>query len=169
MLAEHLELQPHPLCSMFPDMSKTTYEKLLESVVEHGAQKPVVTLDGLILDGRHRHRAYVEANVDFEVVEWSGQYGSPLNYVIAENEVRRDLNKSQRATLASDIKKQRYLEKSQKLTTERFKRPLFRTVPESRSTRRARPPSWVSIVLMCSTPRRWKRRTRRRSGCQTVM
>ena len=95
-------LEPHELCVMFPDMREDVYARLVESVRVHGARKPIVVHEGKILDGRHRYKAYREVGVEFEVIEWAGDYGSPLDFVIAENEVRRDLTPSQRAALAAE-------------------------------------------------------------------
>ncbi|WP_165250169.1 hypothetical protein [Paludisphaera soli] len=99
------ELVRHELSAMFPDMTPDVYGKLVESVREHGAMKPVVLHEEAVLDGWHRYRAYREVGVPFDVEDWSGEYGSALAFVLAENEVRRDLTPSQRAALAVEVKK----------------------------------------------------------------
>ena len=46
----------HPLAQIIPPLTADEIERL-EASLKHGfdAMKPIVTLDGMILDGRHRH------------------------------------------------------------------------------------------------------------------
>lgn len=104
------DLVRHELSAMFPDMHQETFARLLESVREHGAVKPVVLHDDAVLDGWHRYRAYRDVGVDFQVEDWAGEYGSPLAFVVAENLARRDLSSSQRAAIAVEFKKRKNAE-----------------------------------------------------------
>ncbi|WP_165074259.1 ParB/RepB/Spo0J family partition protein [Paludisphaera rhizosphaerae] len=101
------DLEFHELCTMFPPMDGEAFAMLVESVRKHGPTRTVVLHEGKILDGRHAYRAYREVGVEFKVRDWNGEYGTPLDYVLAENLVRRDLTKSQRAALAVEVKRRR--------------------------------------------------------------
>jgi hypothetical protein len=109
-VAAGVNLEPHELCLMFPAMRDDVYAKLVESVRKHGALKPIVLHEGKILDGRNRCRAYAEVGVDFECVDWDGECGTPLDYVLVENEVRRDLEPGQRAALAVEVQRRLEIE-----------------------------------------------------------
>ena len=48
----------HPLADLLPPMSEAEYAALRDSMAAPGGQRmPVILLDGMILDGRHRHPA----------------------------------------------------------------------------------------------------------------
>ena len=46
----------HPAADIFPVMSDSEFNGLVEDMREHGQREAIVVLDGAILDGRHRHR-----------------------------------------------------------------------------------------------------------------
>jgi len=68
----------------------------------HGLRNDIVLYEGKVLDGRNRLAACKIAKVEPRFVEWSGT-GSPTEWVISENLVRRHLSASQRAVIALDI------------------------------------------------------------------
>jgi N6-adenosine-specific RNA methylase IME4/ParB-like chromosome segregation protein Spo0J len=102
-------LKPHPFCALLPDMSKSEYAALCESIRNEGQLVPIVLLqtnDGpLILDGRHRYRACCELGVDptRDYYRGAGLTQDLISYVLAANLRRRHLDDSQRAAIAAKL------------------------------------------------------------------
>ncbi|MHB8974041.1 MAG: MICOS complex subunit MIC10 family protein [Pirellulaceae bacterium] len=94
-------LKCHPICLLFPELPKPELEDLAADIKEKGLFNSIVLYEGKILDGRNRYNACRIAGVEPRFVEWSG--GSPLEWVVSENFVRRHLSSSQRAVLALDL------------------------------------------------------------------
>jgi len=91
----------HPLADIFPLLEGEPFNELVASIKEHDLLEPIVLLDEMILDGRNRYRACLEAGVEPRFAAYSG--GDPLAFVIAKNLTRRHLNESQRAMVAAKI------------------------------------------------------------------
>ena len=89
------EMKRHPLSSAFPDMSKRDFEELVHDIATQGLLRPVIVLDGMVLDGWHRYRACLKANREpfFEVFRGD----DPVSFAISMNIHRRNLTVSQRA------------------------------------------------------------------------
>jgi hypothetical protein len=94
-------LQFHPICLLFPELPKQELDDLAADIKEKGLFNAIVLYQDKILDGRNRYNACEIAGVEPRFVEWSG--GSPLEWVVSENLVRRHLFSSQRAVLALDL------------------------------------------------------------------
>ena len=92
----------HPACLLFPRLGKAELQELAADIKANGLQNPVVRYRGQILDGRNRLAACEIAGVKPHFAEWSGT-GSPVEWVISENLVRRHLTSSQRAVIAHDL------------------------------------------------------------------
>ncbi len=92
----------HPACLLFPKLPKDELKALAADIKANGLQNPVVRYHGQILDGRNRLAACKIAKVKPRFVEWDGQ-GSPVEWVISENLIRRHLTASQRAIIAFDL------------------------------------------------------------------
>lgn len=92
----------HPACLLFPKLGKDELEELAEDIRIHGQRNDIVLYQGKVLDGRNRLAACEIAGVEPRFVEWSGN-GSPVEWVISENLVRRHLSASQRAVIAHDL------------------------------------------------------------------
>ncbi len=89
--------KPHPLAELFPPMSDAEYQALLNDIKVNGLREPITIYEGKILDGRHRYRACMEANVPpkFREVKLSPDDAAALS--VARNLQRRHLSKSQQA------------------------------------------------------------------------
>lgn len=98
-----IPFKAHPLADLFPMMSADEMAALVEDVRERGVQRPIVMLDGMVLDGRNRYMAAREAEVGYRVVEFTGD--DPVAFVISENMRRRHLSESQRAMVAAKLAK----------------------------------------------------------------
>lgn len=92
----------HPACKLFPKLSNDDLRELADDIKANDLQNPIVLLDGKILDGRNRYAACKIAKVEPRFVEWEGT-GSPVEWVISQNLMRRHLSASQRAVIALDI------------------------------------------------------------------
>jgi hypothetical protein len=92
----------HPICLLFPQMTDEELQELAEDIRIKGLLHPIVLYQGKILDGRNRYLACPMAGVKPRFVEWQGP-GSPLQWVISENMIRRHLTSSQRAVLALEL------------------------------------------------------------------
>ena len=87
---------------MFPELPDWELRALADDIKEKGLLHPIVLYKGKILDGRNRHKACKLAGVKPRFAEWKGK-GSPLEWVVSENLIRRHLTSSQRAVLALDL------------------------------------------------------------------
>lgn len=92
----------HPACLAFPMMAEPELQALADDIKVRGLLNPVVLFEGKVLDGRNRLAACEIAGVEPRFVEWEGE-GSPTEWVIATNLIRRQLTASQRAVVALDL------------------------------------------------------------------
>lgn len=97
-------MEPHPLALMFPEMAQDERRELMEHISAHGQMHPIVTHDGMILDGRNRYWCCLVLGLAPVLKEWNGEAGSPLAYVVGCNLHRRHLTPGQRAAIAVDLK-----------------------------------------------------------------
>lgn len=91
----------HPLADVFPLMEGREFNDLVADVAAHGLNEPIITHDGMILDGRNRYRACQRAGVPYRLQPFAGE--EPAAFVISANLRRRHLNESQRAMVAAKL------------------------------------------------------------------
>jgi ParB-like chromosome segregation protein Spo0J len=91
----------HPLAEIFPLLEEGHLQELAADIRDHGLRQPIVTYQGLVLDGRNRLAACEIAGVEPRFEEFAGD--NPLSYVISLNLARRHLTDSQRAMIAARI------------------------------------------------------------------
>ena len=92
----------HPACLLFPQLGKDELQELADDIKARGLLHDIILYNGQILDGRNRYLACRIAGVEPTFVEWPGT-GSPVEWVISENLIRRHLTSSQRAMIALDM------------------------------------------------------------------
>lgn len=98
-------MKTHPLAQIIPPLTPDEIERL-EASLKHGfdPMKPIITLDGMILDGRHRAeiaaRLGVEPTYAGWVPAWEGD--TPAGFV-ARSIIHRSLSATQRATIAAEL------------------------------------------------------------------
>lgn len=86
----------HPYADKFPMLPQAELEELAQSIRDSGLRQPiVVTVDGLILDGRNRFQACRMAGVEPETVVYEG--ADLAEYVLDANITRRNMTTGQRA------------------------------------------------------------------------
>lgn len=100
--SESFGLQFHPYADLFPLMDGPEFDDLVNDIEQNGLQHPIVTLKGMILDGRNRYRACLDAMLPISTVEYTGKE-TPLDYVITANLRRRHLNESQRGMILARV------------------------------------------------------------------
>jgi len=84
-------IPPHPLCSVWPQMTVAEKHELIDDIKANGVLEPVVLLDGKILDGFHRYNAARAAGVSCNTKELAGD--DPAGFVISRNAKRRHMTK----------------------------------------------------------------------------
>lgn len=89
----------HEYANLFPMMPEMDLMRLAEDIKEKGQSDPVITLDGMILDGRNRYKACEINGITPRCEEYSGD--DPLGFVVSHNLHRRHLSESQRALVAA--------------------------------------------------------------------
>lgn len=91
----------HPIANAFPLIEGDEFTQLVNDIREHGLLEPIIAYEGLILDGRNRERACMEAGVAPRYRVWDGEGGSPSAFVWSKNMQRRHLNAAQKAFAAA--------------------------------------------------------------------
>jgi N6-adenosine-specific RNA methylase IME4 len=95
------ELETHPLANIFPLLEGAAFEELVADIKTHGLREEIVLVGRQILDGRHRYRASIAANVEPRFKQYTGN--DPVAFVISANLRRRHLSESQRAMVAAKL------------------------------------------------------------------
>jgi ParB-like chromosome segregation protein Spo0J len=90
-------LKFHPLADKFPPMEGGEFEELVADIKANGLNEPIVMHDDMILDGRNRYRACIEAGVELAYSPFTGS--DPAAFVISANIRRRHLTAEQKREL----------------------------------------------------------------------
>jgi len=98
-------LKVHPAAEWFDDIPEDQFAKFKEDIKEHGQRDSVVVKDNFILDGKNRARACKELGRGVLCVEYDGEGGTELAFVISRNLHRRHLTVGQRAEIAEKLAK----------------------------------------------------------------
>jgi len=96
----------HELSTVFSSFEDTEeYKGLVDSIKEHGLFDPILVWKGKIVDGRHRHKACLEAGVEpeYDYLADEMSFEKVRDRVIGENILRRHLTAGQRAMIASAL------------------------------------------------------------------
>lgn len=114
----------HPAALIPPPMSAEDYAALKGDIAANGLLHPIRTIDGLIIDGRHRFQVCMELGLEPSFEEYDGPL-SPLAYVIA-NTKHRHMSPAQKAEMALGIEEYEAAEakKRQQMGKERIPDPI---------------------------------------------
>ena len=93
----------HPLACLLPEMTESEYAELKSDIAEHGLREPILTVNGDVLDGRHRFKACVETGTEPKFKEWVGTVRQMQAMVVSLNLKRRHLTAGQRAVVATQV------------------------------------------------------------------
>lgn len=94
-------MELHPLCTLFPRLAGAEFEALREDIATNGLREPIVTHDGMILDGGNRYRACMDAGVKPTFKKFTG--ASIGEFVRSANLHRRHLSIVQQAAIVATI------------------------------------------------------------------
>jgi hypothetical protein len=90
------ELKTHPAADAFPMMDAGRFAEVKADIAEKGQLEPITLCEGMILDGRNRHKACVELGIQPAFREWPG---NPWHFAWSMNGQRRDLAELQRGAI----------------------------------------------------------------------
>src|SRR5262249_2492386 len=98
-------LEFHPLASIFRLLEGKEFAALVEDIRMHGLREPITVFEDMVLDGRNRYRACLEAGIEPTFTPYldDDQGVDPRTYRMARDIVllanRTDLSKTDRATV----------------------------------------------------------------------
>jgi ParB-like chromosome segregation protein Spo0J len=85
-------MKRHDLSSMFPDMQRDAFAKLVSDIAANGLLDPIIIWNGEVVDGWHRYQACLKAGVEPRFVEFDGDDRKALAMVVSRNARRRHLS-----------------------------------------------------------------------------
>jgi len=90
-------LRAHRIAELVPYMTLDQYSALVDDIREHSLRTPIVMYEGMVLDGRHRARAWydIHGNWDVPSTEFKGTAEEAIAFVRSHNIKRRHLKPSQ--------------------------------------------------------------------------
>ncbi|NML34912.1 ParB/RepB/Spo0J family partition protein [Paraburkholderia antibiotica] len=94
-----MNLELHPLCTLFPRLSGAEFESLKDDIRANGLRNPIVIHEGMILDGGNRYRACAEIGITPQTVKFGG--GNLVSFVLSANLHRRHLSPGQQAAIVA--------------------------------------------------------------------
>ncbi|MEX3614350.1 MAG: ParB/RepB/Spo0J family partition protein [Burkholderia gladioli] len=94
-----MELELHPLCTLFPRLAGAEFEALKVDIETNGLQQSITIYNGMILDGGNRYRACIELGIEPTFVNYEGD--DPLAVALSCNLHRRHLSPGQFAVIVS--------------------------------------------------------------------
>lgn len=80
-------------------MDGAEFDSLVADIKVNGLREPIITHDGMILDGGNRYRACMAAEVEPHFMKFGG--GNLVTYVLSANLHRRHLSPGQQAAIVS--------------------------------------------------------------------
>lgn len=103
-VGRHLsEIEVHPAAEEWPMLEGEEYEAFREDIRRNGVRvRPVLDVEGLLVDGRNRIRACIDLGLDVEF-DRLPPGTDVLDYIISLNLRRRQLNASQKSMYAEAI------------------------------------------------------------------
>lgn len=92
-------MNAHEYASIFPMLPDAELQQLAADIKLNGLNNPIITLGGMILDGRNRFAACKIAGLKPRFDEYQGD--DPLAFVFSQNFTRRQLNESQKGMIGA--------------------------------------------------------------------
>ena len=91
-----MTMKQHPLSAAFPAMSAEDFAALVEDIESNGQREPIMTMDGMVLDGWHRYSACMQLGIKAQIFTFPADK-DPVAFVKSHNLHRRHMTASQRA------------------------------------------------------------------------
>jgi len=98
-----MEMKQHPLSAAFPAMSADDFQALKDDIESNGQREPIITHEGMVLDGWHRYTACIELGIKPKQFTFSAD-DDPASFVESANLHRRHLTASQRAVAVVKVR-----------------------------------------------------------------
>lgn len=94
----------HKYADLFPMITEPEeWKAFVADIKANGVREPVMLYQGAVLDGRNRHNAAHEAEIDFQTTDFTGDDNAAIDFVISKNIRRRHLTPGQCSALAVDL------------------------------------------------------------------
>jgi hypothetical protein len=106
VMAEDKEPEYHELSTVFVSFGDTQeFDGLVDSIKQYGLFEPILMWQGWIVDGRHRHKACLKADVKptYEYIPDDTPFNVVLDRVVGANLMRRHMTTGQRAMTAAAL------------------------------------------------------------------
>lgn len=94
-------MELHPLCTLFPRMNEADFDALVKDIDAHGLRQPIITHNGMILDGGNRYRACKEVGITPIFKEYEDD--DIQSFVLSANMHRRHLTAGQYAAIVASV------------------------------------------------------------------
>ena len=91
-------MKPHPIALCYPALTAEEFTNLRDHIENNGLQNPIVLFEEMILDGVHRQKVCDQLGIRAQYV--APPIKDPFEYVIGQNERRRQLAVGQKAVVA---------------------------------------------------------------------
>ena len=104
--AEDKEPEYHELSTVFVSFEDTQeFDGIVDSIKQYGLFEPIIMWQGWIVDGRHRHKACLKADVKptYEYIPDDTPFNVVLDRVVGANLMRRHMTTGQRAMTAAAL------------------------------------------------------------------
>jgi ParB-like chromosome segregation protein Spo0J len=95
----------HPLANIFPTMVGAEFDELVADLKTRGQIEPIITYDGMILDGRNRYRACLKNKIEPVLKAGDDWIDDPAAYVRSANIHRRHLKAKEKRDLIAELLK----------------------------------------------------------------
>ena len=117
-------MKAHPYADILPLLEGEAFDSLVADIRANGLMEPITIHEGLILDGRNRHRACGAAGIEPKFLEFDGD--DPLAFVLSLNLHRRHLSESQRGMIAARLETLKHGDNQHKRGDAKFACPARR-------------------------------------------
>jgi ParB-like chromosome segregation protein Spo0J len=86
--------------SLIPALTEEEFKQLEENCLKHGIREPLVTSDGILLDGHNRYEIAQKNGLEYETIQYlfDTEYDR-VNWIINNQLGRRNVTEEQKAYL----------------------------------------------------------------------
>ena len=99
-----MTIKIHPIAKLFPMLSTSELRELADDIAINGLLQPIITMDGILLDGRNRLAACKLINIEPKTKEYTGKDATA--FIVSSNLKRRHLTREQRDNVICGLREQ---------------------------------------------------------------